>query len=619
MSNVAAMSIDRTTSANSTVTCLYSAGRGACVSRAPHSRQNLPAERDCAPQEQQISSVAVAPPLSPGQTSTSVSFHRWSVMSGISPPFETDFPDGVARAPLGRVMPVTAPNWSNRPLRPTAIAGVRLSELATAIGAVGAVGAAPPHVVVSGVTLRGQDAHSGDLFAALPGARAHGAAYAADAVAHGAVAVLTDPAGAVLLDAGAVPVLVHPDPRSVLGVLAAAVYGHPSQALTVIGVTGTSGKTTTTYLVEAGLRAAGRTAGLIGTVGIRIDGEDVPSSLTTPEAPAVQALLAVMAERGVDSCVMEVSSHALSLGRVDGVHFSVGGFTNLSRDHLDFHPTMADYFEAKARLFDPASTVCADTAVICVDDEAGRAMAARAANPVTVSTTGPASWTVAAVAQGPGGTQEFTAADPAGVHHRIGIRLPGRYNIANALVALAILDSVGVAPEQAAPGLAAATVPGRLEPVDRGQSFLALVDYAHKPGALRAVLETLRTGRSAGRIAVVFGAGGNRDAGKRRPMGQVAAELADLVIVTDDNPRDEEPAAIRTEILAGAAGARAAVEEIGDRRAAIDRAVAWAASGDVVLIAGKGHESGQTAGGQTRPFDDRTELAAALDALGARP
>ena len=213
-----------------------------------------------------------------------------------------------------------------------------------------------PEVVVTGVTLRSQDTQPGDLFAALPGASSHGGRYAADAVRRGAVAVLTDADGVGYLGPdAAVPVLVHPDPRSVLGGLAATVYGNPSQQLRVIGVTGTSGKTTTTYLVEAGLRAADRVAGLIGTVGIRIAGDDQPSALTTPEAPDLQALLAVMVERGVDTVVMEVSSHALSLGRVDGVDFAVGGFTNLSRDHLDFHPTMDDYFDAKARLFDPQS------------------------------------------------------------------------------------------------------------------------------------------------------------------------------------------------------------------------------------------------------------------------
>jgi UDP-N-acetylmuramoyl-L-alanyl-D-glutamate--2,6-diaminopimelate ligase len=504
-------------------------------------------------------------------------------------------------------------------LRPSSTAGVPLRALAAAVGAMTADGAAVPSVPAGGVTLRAQDALPGDLFAALPGATAHGARYILDAVTRGAVAVLTDPAGAAMAGAAGVPVLVHETPRAVLGAVSALVFGHPSDALTVVGITGTSGKTTTTYLIEAGLRAAGRTAGLIGTVGIRIAGDDVPSSLTTPEAPAVQGLLALMVERGVDTSVMEVSSHALSLGRVDGVRFAVGGFTNLSRDHLDFHPTMADYFEAKARLFDPESPLHAARSVICVDDDAGRAMAARTAAAVTVSavrTPAAADWSVGDIALLPSGAQEFTAIDPAGVHHRIGIRLPGGYNIANCLVALAVLDTVGVAPEQAAPGLVNARVPGRLEPVERGQDFVALVDYAHKPGALRAVLETLRRQGTTKRLAVVFGAGGNRDAGKRGPMGAVAAELADLVVVTDDNPRDEDPAEIRAAIMASAATGSAEVVEIGDRRAAIDHAVAWARPGDVVLIAGKGHESGQTAAGQTRPFDDRAELAAALDQVG---
>ncbi len=507
------------------------------------------------------------------------------------------------------------------PLRPSATAGVPLAVLAAGIDAVGAAGPIPA-VLVTGVTLRAQDAMPGDLFAALPGSSAHGAKYAADAVARGAVAVLTDAAGlAALTVPPGVPVLLHPDPRAVLGGLAAQVFGNPSDSLTVVGITGTSGKTTTTYLVEAGLRAAGRTAGLIGTVGIRIAGVDVPSALTTPEAPALAGLLALMVERGVDTAVMEVSSHALSLGRVDGIAFAVGGFTNLSRDHLDFHPTMADYFEAKARLFDPDSPLHARTAVVCVDDDAGRAMAARAGAAVTVSATGvpgKADWTVRDIAHLSSGAQEFTAIDPAGVHHRIGIRLPGSYNIANCLVALAILDNVGVAPEQAAPGLVDARVPGRLEPVEQGQEFVALVDYAHKPGALRAVLETLRGQATTKRLAVVFGAGGNRDPGKRGPMGAVAAELADLVVVTDDNPRDEDPAAIRAAVLAGAAGSTTEVVEIGDRRAAIDHAVGWARPGDVILIAGKGHESGQTADGQTRTFDDRAELAQSLQALERR-
>jgi UDP-N-acetylmuramoyl-L-alanyl-D-glutamate--2,6-diaminopimelate ligase len=518
-------------------------------------------------------------------------------------------------------------------LRPSAVAGARLPALAAQIGAVAADGSAGvPDVLITGVTLRAQDVLPGDLFAALAGSSTHGARYAGDAIECGAVAVLTDAAGvAEIAQAGSqaetVPTLVHPAPRSVLGGLAAAVYGNPSEKMTVVGITGTSGKTTTTYLVESGLRAAGRVAGLIGTVGIRIDGADIPSALTTPEAPALQAMLAAMAERGVDTVVMEVSSHALTLGRVDGTRFAVGGFTNLSRDHLDFHPTMADYFEAKALLFDPDSPLRARSVVVCIDDDAGRAMAARAGDAITVSAADQsADWRAtdvspmgaAGLGGPPGRGGEFTVVDPAGVQHRVGIRLPGRYNVANCLVAVAILDAVGVSPEQASQGLLKTGVPGRLEEIDCGQEFLALVDYAHKPGALRAVLTTLL--QPDRRLAVVFGAGGERDPGKRAPMGEIAAELADLVVVTDDNPRGEDPAAIRREILAGAAagGGAAQVVEIADRRAAIRHAVAWARPGDVVLIAGKGHETGQRAAGRTRPFDDRVELAQALEAVRAR-
>jgi UDP-N-acetylmuramoyl-L-alanyl-D-glutamate--2,6-diaminopimelate ligase len=503
-------------------------------------------------------------------------------------------------------------------LRPSHPAGSALGLLAEQVAAVPARGAVVPDIQVTGVTLRSRDVIASDLFAALPGASSHGARHVGEAVSRGAAAILTDAAGvAEIGDDIDVPVLIHPAPRAVLGELAATVYGHPSEKLRVIGVTGTSGKTTTTYLVEAGLRSADRIAGLIGTVGIRIDGRDQPSALTTPEAPDLQALLAVMVERGVDTVVMEVSSHALTLGRVDSVRFAVGGFTNLSRDHLDFHPTMQDYFDAKAKLFDPQSATHASVSVVCVDDDAGRAIAALAQDPVSVSITGrDADWRVENV-RTIGGAQEFVAVDPAGVHHGLRIGLPGRYNVANCLLAVALLDCVGVSPEQAAHGLRTATVPGRLEPVDRGQPFLALVDYAHKPGALQAVLQTLRE-QGDGRLGVVFGAGGNRDAGKREPMGRVAAEIADLVVVTDDNPRDEEPAAIRAAVVAGAAGTPAQVVEIDDRREAIDFAVAWAQPGDIVLVAGKGHEPGQTSHGVTRPFDDRDELAAALEALGRR-
>src|ERR1700712_1054562 len=304
-------------------------------------------------------------------------------------------------------------------LRPSHPVGDDLASLAQRVRGVVIDAESPSSVRITGVTLRSQDVVDGDLFAALPGATSHGGHYVHDAVRQGAVAVLTDQAGVEAMgsDVG-VPVLVHPTPRAVLGEVAASVYGRPSERMRVIGVTGTSGKTTTTYLVEAGLRAAGRVAGLIGTVGIRIDGRDEPSALTTPEAPDLQALLAVMAERGVDTVVMEVSSHALTLGRVDAVHFSVGGFTNLSRDHLDFHPTMADYLNAKARLFDPQSATCADVSVVTVDDDAGTSIAALAREPITVG-HGDADWTAQRVRVIERGGQQFVAKDPAGGHHQL--------------------------------------------------------------------------------------------------------------------------------------------------------------------------------------------------------
>ena len=319
---------------------------------------------------------------------------------------------------------------------------------------------------------------------------------------------------------------------------------------------------------------------------------------------------------------MEVSSHALTLGRVDGVRFAVGGFTNLSRDHLDFHPTMQDYFDAKARLFDPEFDTHATASVICIDDDAGREMARLAADPVTVSATGrDADWRVEDVrAVGAGsqaGAQEFLAVDPAGVHHGLRIALPGRYNVANCLLATALLDAVGVSPEQAAPGLRAAHVPGRLEAIDRGQQFLALVDYAHKPGALQAVLQTLR--------AQVTGTDRGRVRRRRQPRPRQARAHGPGRSGTGRSGRGDRrqsprrgPRGHQGGDHAGAAASRAEIVEIGERREAIDHAVAWARPGDVVLVAGKGHEAGQTSHGQTRPFDDRDELAKALEALGSR-
>ncbi len=408
---------------------------------------------------------------------------------------------------------------------------------------------------------------------------------------------------------GGVPVLVHPQPRMVLGALAARIYGDPTAELAVIGVTGTAGKTTVTHLIEAGLRAADRRTGLIGTVRTRVAGRELASGLTTPDAPDLQALLATMREDGVTDVAMEVSSHALAQDRVAGVRFAVAAFTNLSHDHLDYHADMDDYFAAKSRLFDGR----ARAEVVSVDDQWGIRLVRPAT--VTVSTRGPATWRAAEITTGPAGRQGFVVHGP---HPptRVELRMPGAFNVGNALLALACLDAVGVPPRVAGPALAEVTVPGRMQPVEAGQPFLALVDYAHKPAAVAALLDSVRA-LTGGRIIVVLGAGGERDAAKRPVMGAAAAERAEVVVVTDDNPRGEDPAAIRAAVLAGArraggVGGSAEVLEVGDRRAAIAEAVRRARADDVVVVAGKGHETGQEIAGVRHPFDDAVELAAAL-------
>ncbi|WP_460490616.1 Mur ligase family protein, partial [Corynebacterium nasicanis] len=345
------------------------------------------------------------------------------------------------------------------------------------------------------------------LFAALPGTRRHGAEFAADTPA---VAILTDRAGHGILtqQQETRPVIVVEDVRAILGLVAAEIHGHPSEQLTLLGVTGTSGKTTTSYLLEQGLMAAGHKVGLIGTTGTRIDGRPVPTSLTTPEATTLQALFAEMLDEGVTHVVMEVSSHALELGRVTGTRFDVAGFTNLSQDHLDFHPTMEEYFEAKARFFDPASPLAAAHSVICIDDEWGQRMAARAAAPLTVATRGAQADVSAALAEmRPSGAQLIVMHLPSGLLEAE-LPLPGDFNIANAALATAMAYAVGVDPRAFTSGFSAVAVPGRMERIDAGQDFLAVVDYAHKPAAVAAVLDTLR-GQITGRLGVAVGAGGD--------------------------------------------------------------------------------------------------------------
>jgi UDP-N-acetylmuramoyl-L-alanyl-D-glutamate--2,6-diaminopimelate ligase len=466
-------------------------------------------------------------------------------------------------------------------------------------------------VLVTGVTLSSGRVVAGDLYVAPAGARAHGATYARDAVAAGAVAVLTDPDGARLCAGLPVPVLVVERPRGVVGALAARVYGDPARDLTLVAVTGTQGKTTTTRLAEGALTVAGVPAAVVGTVGTRVNGEDVRTTLTTPEAPDLHALFAMMRERGVRVCAMEVSSHALVMGRVDGVVFDVACFTNLGRDHLDFHADVEEYFAAKASLFTPER---ARLGLVNVDDEHGRRLVDQASVPVrTFSAAGAdADWRAVDVRLEPTGSA-FTVLPPTGEPFEARVPLAGQFNVANALCAIAALAEAGCDARQVAAGLAVAGgVPGRLERVDVGQEFVAVVDYAHKPDAVAAALSALRP-TTSGRLVVVIGAGGDRDAGKRPLMGETAARLADVVVVTDDNPRTEDPATIRAAVLAGAHQVppedRAELHEVGDRRQAIRLAVALAGAGDTVVVAGKGHEAGQEVHGAVHPFDDRTVLA----------
>jgi len=471
---------------------------------------------------------------------------------------------------------------------------------------------------LTGVTLDSRQVRAGDLYAALPGERTHGAAYCDQAVAAGAIAILTDPAGRDRAARTGVPVFVVSSPRDRLGDISCWIYGDPSHRMTMIGVTGTSGKTTTSYLAEAGLRAAGHETGLVGGVEIRIGSERIGSALTTPEAPDLQALLAVMVERRVTAAAMEVSSHSLALGRVDGTRYDVAVFTNLSQDHLDFHAGFEDYFKAKAKLFTPRY---AGIAVLNVADRYGRRLVAEASVPVVTFCADPASgayqnadWRAADVRCGADGST-FRVIGPGGVEADASVTLPGTFNVANALAAIVALVEAGAPLEDAVAGVAGCPgVPGRLERVPGGTADV-FVDYSHKPGAVEAVLSALRS-VTAGDLIVVLGCGGDRDRGKRPLMGAAAARLADVAILTSDNPRSEDPLQILDEMLHGALGvargARARVIVEPDRAAAIGLAAGLAGKGDVVLVAGKGHETGQYVAGTVLPFDDRAVTAAAL-------
>jgi UDP-N-acetylmuramoyl-L-alanyl-D-glutamate--2,6-diaminopimelate ligase len=448
---------------------------------------------------------------------------------------------------------------------------------------------------------RSAEAEPGSLFFCVPGEHLDGHDFAGDAAARGATVLLVER----WLPVDVTQVRV-PSVREAMGPVAAAFHGRPADRLTLVGVTGTSGKTTITYLLEAVFRAAGWVPGVIGTTGVRIDGRPVPLARTTPEAVDLHAILARMLDTGVRATAMEVSSHGLDQHRVGGARFDVAVFTNLSQDHLDYHDSMEAYLAAKARLFTPELS---DRAVVNHDSPEGRSLVGRI--PTLTYGTGPGADVRA--------TGIETTAD--GIAFRVDglvVRssLHGRFNVENCLAAIATARALGIADATSAAAVGSVRgVPGRAEAVEAGQDFLVLVDYAHKPDGVENVLRMARP-LASGRVLVVLGCGGDRDRGKRPLMGRAATANADLTVITSDNPRSEDPLEIIAAIEAGAREGGGAYTVEADRRAAIRLALAEARTGDVVVIAGKGHETYQELADRTVPFDDREVAVEELRALG---
>ncbi|MGH2849940.1 MAG: UDP-N-acetylmuramoyl-L-alanyl-D-glutamate--2,6-diaminopimelate ligase [Solirubrobacteraceae bacterium] len=463
--------------------------------------------------------------------------------------------------------------------------------------------AGAPAVEIGSLAYDDRAVEPGALFFCVTGLQSDGHDHAPAAIARGAVALVVERP----LDLGVAEIRVD-SVREAMAPLAVRFNGDPSASLRVAGVTGTNGKTTTAFLVAALLSAGGERCALLGTVKSVIGGREGPVLHTTPEAIDLQAAFRAMLDAGDRACAMEVSSHALAQQRTDGTHFAAAIFTNLTQDHLDYHGDMEAYFAAKRRLFDGGRAL----AVVNVDDPYGRRIAAELDGAVTFALSEPADYGARDVRFGIAGA-EFVASTPEG-EIELRSRLPGRFNVANVLGALATVHGLGIALETIAAALpAVAPAPGRFQALDEGQPFSVLVDYAHTPDSLENVL---RSARALGerRLISVFGCGGDRDRGKRPQMGRISSELADVSIVTTDNPRSEDPPAIIEEILAGVVD-RAGVEAVEDRREAIVRAIDLAGPGDVVVIAGKGHERGQEfAGGRTIPFDDAEVATAALRA-----
>ncbi len=451
-----------------------------------------------------------------------------------------------------------------------------------------------PDVEISGLAYDNREVAPGMVFFCVPGFSRDGHDFAADAVARGAVALVAQRR----LGLG-VPEVIVDDVRAAMAAAAARFYGDPTRELTVAGVTGTNGKTTTAFLIRALLEANGRQTGLLGTVTSVIGRVEHPVQRTTPEAIDLQRTFREMLDGGDVACAMEVSSHALELRRADAIHFAVAVFTNLTQDHLDFHETMEDYFLAKRRLFlDPAPTY----SVINLDDTYGARLAGEVGEAITFALDTDAIYRATEVETGLHGSR-FTIVGPDGAAE-VSSPLRGRFNVYNVLGAFAAARTLGVEIATIVAAVAeTGLVPGRFQPVDEGQEFAVLVDYAHTPDSLANVLEAARE-LTSGRLHVVFGCGGDRDRGKRSLMGQIARSLADRVIVTSDNPRSEDPEAIIDQVLVDTGPD---VEHLVDRREAIEHAIAGARPGDVVVIAGKGHEQGQEfAGGRKVPFDDAT-------------
>ncbi|HEX5928688.1 MAG TPA: UDP-N-acetylmuramoyl-L-alanyl-D-glutamate--2,6-diaminopimelate ligase [Solirubrobacterales bacterium] len=477
---------------------------------------------------------------------------------------------------------------------------MRLDELAAAADDARVVG--DPSVEIADLAYDSRKAGPGTLFFCVVGEKRDGHEFAGQVVAAGAAALVVERELEL-----AVPQVVVPSARAAMAPLAARFHGDPTAELRVVGVTGTNGKTTTAFLVREILGAAGIQTGLLGTVKQVVGGREEEVERTTPEAIDLQATFRRMLDAGDRACAMEVSSHALSLHRADAIHFEAALFTNLTQDHLDFHADMEDYFLAKRRLFE----LRPGRAIVNLDDGYGARLAGEI-DCVTFSAEGAeADYSARDVSFDAGGA-EFTVGET-----RVRTGLPGHFNVANALGAFAAARALGVDAETAAAGLArAARVPGRFEPIDEGQAFAVLVDYAHTPDSLENVLRAARR-LTAGRLIAVFGAGGDRDRDKRPKMGRAGAELSDLAVVTSDNPRSEDPAAIVAEVAGGAAGA-GEPEIVVDRREAIALALGRAEAGDTVVIAGKGHEQGQEfEDGCKIPFDDREVAREELRKLGS--